>query len=69
MEYFAREYPQDYPEPESLLLAHLRHFGVAEVAVEMNYREHGISSITPIRSVYYMAKVLLAMLIDLFKQV
>ncbi len=69
MEFFAREYPQDYPEPESLLLAHLKGFRVAEVAVEMNYREHGISSITPFRSVYYMTKVLLAMLIDLFKQI
>ncbi len=69
MEFFAHDYPQDYPEPESLLLAHLKRFKVAEVAVEMNYREHGISSITPFRAVYYMIKVLLAMLIDLFKEI
>ena len=68
MEFFASCYPQDYPEPESLLLAYIKGFKVAEVAVEMNYREHGISSITPIRAVYYMIKVLLAMLIDLFRE-
>ena len=68
MEFFASCYPQDYPEPESLLLAYIKGFKVAEVAVEMNYREHGISSITPIHEVYYMTKVLLAMVIDLFRE-
>lgn len=68
MEFFASCYPQDYPEPESLLLAYIKGFKVAEVAVEMNYREHGISSITPIRGAYFMIKVLLAMLIDLFRK-
>ncbi|MGA3173369.1 MAG: glycosyltransferase family 2 protein [Syntrophorhabdales bacterium] len=68
MAFFARSYPQDYPEPESLLMAHLKRFKVVEVAVDMNYREHGISSITPFRAAYYMTKVLLAMLIDLFKE-
>jgi hypothetical protein len=51
-----------------LLLAYIKGFKVAEVAVEMNYREHGISSITPIHAVYYMTKVLLAMVIDLFRE-
>ena len=41
---------------------------MAEVAVEMNYREYGMSSITPFRAVYYMIKVLLAMLIDLCRK-
>lgn len=68
MEYFSKHYPQDYPEPESLLWAYLKRFKVAEVSVEMNYREYGISSITPFVAMYYMIKVLLAMLIDLFKE-
>jgi glycosyltransferase involved in cell wall biosynthesis len=67
MDLFARYYPQDYPEPESLLIAHLKKLRVAEVPVEMSYREHGTSSITPFRAAYYMMKVLLAMFIDLFK--
>lgn len=68
MEFFETCYPQDYPEPESLLLAHRRGFKVAEVAVDMNRRAHGMSSITPFRAAYYMTKVLLAMVIDLFRE-
>lgn len=66
--FFAKYYPQDYPEPESLLLAYLKGFKVGEVSVEMKYREYGISSITPFLAVYFMAKVMLAMFIDLFRE-
>jgi glycosyltransferase involved in cell wall biosynthesis len=68
MALFSKHYPQDYPEPEALLIAHLTKLRVAEVSVEMSYREHGSSSITPLRSAYYMTKVLIAMFIDLFKK-
>ena len=68
MAFFANEYPQDYPEPESLLFAHKKKFRVKEVSIEMRDREHGISSITPFRAGYYMAKVLLAMTVDLFRK-
>jgi glycosyltransferase involved in cell wall biosynthesis len=68
MELFSRHYPQDYPEPESLLFAHRKRLKITEVSVEMSYREHGVSSITPFRAVYYMAKVMLAMFIDLFRE-
>ena len=67
-EFFSKYYPQDYPEPESLLVARLKGFKVGEVPVDMRYREFGISSITPILAVYYMTKVLLAMFIDLFRE-
>jgi glycosyltransferase involved in cell wall biosynthesis len=68
-EFCAGFYPQDYPEPEALLLLHLKGFSIGEVPVEMNYREYGASSITPFRAGYYMVKVLLSMFIDLFKKV
>jgi glycosyltransferase involved in cell wall biosynthesis len=68
-EFCARYYPQDYPEPETLVLLHMKGFKIIEVPVKMNYRGHGTSSITPVRSVYYMTKVLLSMFIDLFKQI
>jgi hypothetical protein len=68
LELFAREYPQDYPEPESLVFAHKLRFKVKEVPMEMKNRMFGISSITPLKSGYYMVKVLLAMFIDLFKK-
>jgi len=41
---------------------------MGEVPVVMRDRMEGRSSITPIRSAYYMIKVLLAVFIDLLKK-
>ncbi len=68
IELFAEDYPQDYPEPESLVSACKHNFKVTEVPVAMSARMYGSSSITPARAAYYMVKVLLAMFIDLFKR-
>lgn len=68
IEFFARSYPEDYPEVESLVLLHRAGMTIAEVPVRMRDRTGGRSSITPIRSVYYMIKVLLAVFIDLLKK-
>jgi len=65
---FAGQYPQDYPEPESLVFGYKKQFKVREVPIEMKNRMFGISSITPVLAAYYMGKVLLAMFIDLFKK-
>lgn len=64
IEMFANEYPRDYPEPESTmrLLRHQRK--VEEIPVKMRERQEGISSISPFRSVYYMFKVTLAVIIE-----
>jgi glycosyltransferase involved in cell wall biosynthesis len=62
----AREYPQDYPEPEAIITMRKHRLRVGEVPVQMRERVAGRSSITPIRSTYYMAKVLLALLIHSF---
>ncbi len=69
IEFFARMYPDDYPEVESLVLAHKVNLRMVEVAVTMQERTGGKSSITPMRSVYYMTKVLMAIFIDLLKKV
>ena len=68
IEYFARHYPEDYPEVETLVLLHKKRFRIAEVPVMMCERTGGRSSITAVRSVYYMVKVLLAILVDLLKK-
>jgi glycosyltransferase involved in cell wall biosynthesis len=65
---FAKEYPQDFPEPESLIFVHKYRFKVKEVSIEMKNRMHGTSSITSLKAGYYMIKVLLAMFIALFKK-
>ena len=41
---------------------------LVEVPVRMREREHGQSSITAMRSIYYMAKVLLALFVGLFRR-
>ena len=69
IEFFSRNYPDDYPEVESLVLLHKAHCRMKEVAVSMRERTGGKSSITPLRSAYYMTKVLVALLIDLMKKV
>ncbi len=65
---FASDYPQDYPEPEALVLLSRCGLKMGEVPVSMNQRYSGESSITKIRSVYYMVKVLLAIFVDCFKK-
>jgi hypothetical protein len=65
---FALDYPQDYPEPEVLILLHQCHLKMGEVPVGMSERYSGESSITKIRSIYYMVKVLLAIFVDCFKK-
>lgn len=63
---FAIDYPRDYPEPESIVNASRHKLKVSEVPVIMNAREGGKSSITSIRSLYYMVKVSLAIIIASF---
>lgn len=60
---FAQDYPSDYPEPEAVVIAAVHGGRIAEYPVVMRERENGESSITFKRSVYYMIKVTLAMLI------
>jgi glycosyltransferase involved in cell wall biosynthesis len=65
---FASNYPQDYPEPEAVVLLHQCRLKMGEVSVGMSKRYSGESSITKIRSVYYVVKVLLAIFVDCFKK-
>ncbi len=64
---FAHDYPHDYPEVEAILMMHRHQLKTAEVAVRMDLREGGRSSITPLHSGYYMLKVLLAVFVGLFR--
>ncbi|KIL41197.1 glycosyl transferase family 2 [Gordoniibacillus kamchatkensis] len=62
IELFAADYPEDYPEVEAIVLLRQRGFRLAETSVRMHERQSGESSITPLKSMYYMAKVSLAVL-------
>lgn len=59
---FAEKYPFDYPEPDTLVVLLKNNYKVLEISVEMIERKHGKSSITLFKSIYYMIKVSLAIL-------
>jgi len=63
IELFARYYPSDYPEPEAIALAKRAGLRLAEVPVRMTERTHGQSSITALRTIYYLVKVSLALVL------
>lgn len=61
--FLADNYPTDYPEPEAVLLLGKNGFRLKEVPVSMQERKRGRSSISKTGSIYYMIKVLLAVLV------
>ncbi|MCR5214565.1 MAG: glycosyltransferase family 2 protein [Eubacterium sp.] len=63
MKEFAGYYPKDYPEPESVVTIIKRNYRVTEIPVQMRSRAEGQSSISMGKSVYYMIKVSLAVIV------
>lgn len=64
IEEFSREYPKEYPEPESTVSLLVNEYKVEEVPVNMNERKAGKSFVTPIKSIDYMVKVVLSIIVD-----
>ena len=64
MEIFSEDYPRDYPEPESIVAVLRKNMKIEEIPVVMLERQGGVSSISPKKSIYYMIKVTLAILIE-----
>lgn len=60
---YAENYPNDYPEPEAIVAAIMHRGKIKEVPVIMKERIGGSSSINLKRSVYYMIKVTLAIIV------
>jgi len=65
---FAADYPHDYPEVEATVMSVKHKLRLHEVPVVMRERAGGASSITALRSIYYMTKVLLAIFVGLFRR-
>ena len=55
-------YPDEYPEPEAIILYSINHLRINEVAVTMRERQGGESSIKAYKTIYYMIKVTLSTL-------
>ena len=62
IELYARDYSDDYPEPEAIVAATAHGAKISEYPVLMRERKTGTSSISAFKSVYYMIKVSLAII-------
>jgi glycosyltransferase involved in cell wall biosynthesis len=62
---FAHWYPDDYPEPEVILLLHRSGFKITELGVKMRQRRAGMTSIPLMRGLFYVLKVSTALLLDM----
>ena len=60
-------YPDEYPEPESIILYKKNNLEIGEVPVKMLKRQGGVSSISSFTSIYYMIKVSLAIFFTYIK--
>ena len=65
---FAGDYPNDYPEVEATVLIFKHRLRLVEVPVTMRERETGQSSITLLRSIYYVLKVTLALFMAMLRK-
>jgi glycosyltransferase involved in cell wall biosynthesis len=65
---FAADYPHDYPEVEATVMCFRHKLRLVEAPVRMRERSSGSSSITALRSIYYMVKVLLAIFVGVFRR-
>ena len=62
---FSHWYPEDYPEPEVVLLLHRAGFRILDLPVTMRQRETGRTSIPLMRGVFYVIKVAVSLVLDM----
>ena len=67
LDVFSRSFPLDYPEIEALVVLQRRRFRFEEVPCKMRPRATGRTSITAVRSLYYIAHVLLGVFVNVLK--
>jgi glycosyltransferase involved in cell wall biosynthesis len=65
---FAHWYPEDYPEPEVVLLLKRAGYQITELPVRMRHRRTGRSSISLMRGVFYMIKVGVCLILDMVRE-
>jgi glycosyltransferase involved in cell wall biosynthesis len=67
LEVFSRSFPLAYPEIETLVVLQRRRFRFEEVPCKMLPRVAGHSSITALKSLYYIVHVLLGVFVNVLK--
>ncbi|KRF39107.1 glycosyltransferase family 2 protein [Paenibacillus sp. Soil787] len=68
IKYLASNYPQDYPEVETIIIMKKAGFTIKELSVTMRERLGGRSSINGFKPIYYMVKVTFSILINLLRK-
>jgi glycosyltransferase involved in cell wall biosynthesis len=67
LDVFSRSFPLEYPEIEALVVLQRRAFRFEEVPVTMRPRTTGRSSITALKSLYYIVHVLLGVFVNVLR--
>jgi glycosyltransferase involved in cell wall biosynthesis len=67
LEVFSSSFPLEYPEIEALVVLQRRRFRFEEIPCKFRPRTTGKSSITPIKSMYYIVHVLLGVFVNVLK--
>jgi glycosyltransferase involved in cell wall biosynthesis len=65
---YAHWYPEDYPEPEVVLLLHRSKFKVIEIPVRMRRRMYGKSTISLAKGLFYVLKVSACLFLDMVRE-
>ena len=64
---FSEYYPHDFPEPEAIVVSQQAGARIVEIPVVMRARELGNSSIRYFKTLYYMVKVTLAIVLHMIR--
>jgi glycosyltransferase involved in cell wall biosynthesis len=67
LQVFTGSFPLEYPEIEALVVLQRKRFRFEEVPVNMRRRKAGRSTITAIKSLYYIIHVLLGVFVNILK--
>jgi len=67
LQVFERSFPLEYPEIEALVVLQRRRFRFEEIPCKMRPRTTGRTSITPVKSLYYIVHVLLGVFVNVLK--
>jgi len=67
LQVFSKSFPLEYPEIETLVVLQRKRFRFLEIPCRMHPRTSGRSSITAMRSIYYIAHVLLGVFVNVLK--
>jgi hypothetical protein len=67
LQVFSRSFPLEYPEIEALVVLQRKAFRFQEVPCRFHPRRTGKSSITPLKSIYYIVHVLLGVFVNVLR--